>query len=105
MTFPGFERCVEFIRSDSQAVHEDGYFWLIDRAHRHVDELIKLAFEEEDDFVRVTWVELLGETRSCDAIPTLKRMLNDHNRTVRNYAAESLKKLSLSDNGGCGEVI
>lgn len=64
-TYPGFERCVEFLRSRNPAVMEDGFFWLLERAPGLVDELLALAEAEEDDYDRATSSTCSGGRRAA----------------------------------------
>lgn len=96
-TFPGFAACAEFIRSGNGAVHEDGFWWLLERAPAHVDELLAAAAAEADDFARVSFIELLGATRSREAVPLLRRMLSHPHRDTRVFSVYALEELGLPE--------
>ncbi len=94
-SFPGFDRCVEFIRSGNDAIHEDGYFWLVEHANDYVSELIKLAESESDDSIRVTWIELLGDTCSERCVETLIGFLSHQHGNTRVYSVLSLEAIGV----------
>ncbi|HEX8692252.1 MAG TPA: HEAT repeat domain-containing protein [Longimicrobium sp.] len=96
-TFPGFERCVEFLRSRDHAVMEDGFSWLLERAPELVEELLALAEAEEDDRDRVTFIDLLGGTKSRRVVPFLERMLRHPHAETRWFALLSLEELGFPE--------
>jgi HEAT repeat protein len=95
--YPGFERCVEFIRSQDSAVMEEGFAWLESHAAEHTVELITLVEGEADPYVRGMFVELLGATRDARAIAALAGELRHHDRQVREWAVFALEDLGLPE--------
>lgn len=99
LEFPGFAYCLDLIHQGAAtgdaAMHEDGYFWLIDRAPQYVAELLTALRAEEHPFVRVTLIELLGATQSTAVLDTLAAQLDDADRNVRMYAVLSLEELDF----------
>lgn len=91
--FPGFERCIGFVRSRNQAVMEDGFWWLLERAPRYTRELIALVPSEADPVVRGMLVELLGATRDEAALPVLEAELHHPDPRVREWAVHALAEL------------
>lgn len=96
-TYPGLERCVDVLRSRNPAVMEDGFFWLLERAAGFVDELLALAEAEEDDYDRVTFIDLLGGTKSRKVIPFLERMLRHPHAETRSFALLDLEELGFPE--------
>ncbi|MBT3200381.1 MAG: HEAT repeat domain-containing protein [Phycisphaerales bacterium] len=94
-SFPGFDRCVEFIRSGNDAIHEDGYFWLVEHATDYVSELIALAENENDDSMRVTWIELLGDTCSERCVEILIKFLSHQHGSTRVHSVLSLETIDV----------
>lgn len=101
--FPGFERCVEFIRSRDSAVMEDGFAWLEPRAAEFTAELIQLAAGEPDPYVRGMLVELLGATHDPRALPALAGELRHPNRRVREWAVLALESLGVPEAAALAE--
>lgn len=95
-SFPGFERCLGFIRSRDSAVMEDGFWWLAERASQYVPELIELTRTEPDPLIRGMLVELLGASRDERALPVLSAELDHPDRQVREWAVRALESLGLA---------
>jgi HEAT repeat protein len=95
--FPGFERCVEFIRSRNPAVMEDGFAWLEPVSGEHTERLIELVRTTDDPYVRGMFVELLGAAHDARAIPVLVAELEHPDPQVRDWAASALEDLGLAE--------
>jgi HEAT repeat protein len=95
--FPGFERCVEFIRSRDAAVMEDGFAWLEPVAGEHTERLIEQVRATDDPYVRGMFVELLGATHDARALPVLVAELAHPDARVRDWAADALEALGLPE--------
>ena len=76
---------------------EDSFFWLVEYAPRFVDELLAQAEQEQNDFHRVSFIELLGDTRSEKVIPFLERMLVHPHKETRLYSVLSLEELGFPE--------
>ena len=76
---------------------------LVDNAasvEKAVDSLIKVLNNEEDDDVRLSVVNAIGQIGSQTGIDALTNVLNDEDYGIRNSAEDALKNKAGSDKIG-----
>lgn len=90
MNSPGFDKCVEMIRSSDPSTYEDGYQWLQGCLNDYIDELAQLMLRETDPNMRSKFVELVGNSKNPRVIPLLEAELKSPHSEVRGWAYSSL---------------
>jgi hypothetical protein len=90
MSSPGFDECIEMIRSSDPLTYEDGYHWLQGYLIDYIDELIQLMLRETDPNMRSKFVELVGNSKNPRVIPVLEAELKSPHSEVRSWAYSSL---------------
>lgn len=88
--FPGFDACIEMLRSPDSLTYEEGYHWLKGRLDDHLDELVESMLGETDPGMRSRLVELAGESGNPKLIPLLESELRSPYAEVRSFAYSSL---------------
>jgi HEAT repeat protein len=101
--FPGFDQCIQMIRSDDAMTYEDGYHSLLGRAHEYTDKLIQLMQDEKSPDMRGKFIELLGDTNDPKIISLLALELENPERIVRQWAFWSLEQFDLVEAGSIVE--
>jgi HEAT repeat protein len=86
MNRPGFDECLQMIRSENHLIYSDGYEWIQDYLIEHVDDLLKLMLQEQNPDIRAKLVELLGDSENPKIIPFVEQELKHSEREVRWWA-------------------
>jgi hypothetical protein len=100
-SFPGFEKCVEMIRSRNALLFEEAFGWLVGwsdtkpRVIAYGTELVELMQAETDPRTRAIFIELLGFTESKSVLPILQAELLSPFPEVREWATLSLNQLGF----------
>ena len=95
--FPGFAKCVEMMHSKKPQTQEDGFGWLKQQASEFVSELVE-AFETESQHGVKCWLfELIGESRSLEAMPLFEKYLFGDDESLCSWAAYGLSNLNTRE--------
>ena len=95
--FPGFDKCLQMMRSHDGEMREDGFAWIGQHASQYVNELVA-AFEDEDNCgLRVGLIELIAEAKSSEAFKFLAKQLRSDDWIFRRYAIVGLKNLDTKE--------
>ncbi|RJL31964.1 HEAT repeat domain-containing protein [Bailinhaonella thermotolerans] len=93
-----FERAMWLMRRRDPQLREDGFHLLLPHAAEHVDELIaEFTAETEDHGLKYWLLELIGESRSPAALPTLIAQLHTEDESLRHWAARGLELLATPE--------
>lgn len=87
-----FIRGLAMMRKHDPQVQEDGFGLVKGVAAAHVAELSSAYAEESDHGLRCWLLELLGETRSPEALPVLVEALDSPDESIRHWGEVGLKK-------------
>lgn len=98
-TFPGFERCLEMMRSKDAMTQEDGFCFLAPHASEYLEELIAALRAEKDRGLRSWLLELIGEAKSVRTFPILVEYLYSSDNALRRWAKHGLQALSATSEG------
>ena len=91
--FPGFNKCMEMMRSQNPQIQEDGFHFLLPEAPQYVQELIE-AFQSEQGLGLRCWLlELIGAAKSERAFDFLAGQLRSESWQLRYWAIRGLKHL------------
>ena len=90
------------MRSRDGATAEEGFHDLLDHIDEHVGDLIaefhaELAKAEPDHAMTSWMLELIGESRSERALPTLVEQLYSLDETLSRWAVRGLEKLDTRE--------
>jgi hypothetical protein len=95
--FPGFDKCMEMMRSRNPQTQEDGFHFLLPKASEHIRDFIA-AFESEKAFGLRCWLlELIGAAKSNDAFGFLSGQLQSSEWQLRYWAIKGLKELDTKE--------
>jgi len=95
--FPGFKACMKMMRSRDPQVQEDGFHSLLPHASEFVEQLIAEFYAEEKHGLRCWLLELLGESKSPQALPVLQENLYSSDESLKSWAIYGLKKLDTKE--------
>lgn len=101
--FPGFDICIELMRSNDPDDSEQGYWWLESRVAQYTEQLIEVAQAEQDAFALGFFVELLGDTKDPAVVPVLVSKLPHENKRVREWAVWSLEQIGTEQSKAFAE--
>jgi hypothetical protein len=99
LAFPGFERCLEMMRSRNAMIQEDGFYYLAPHASEYLDRLIAVFLAEEDRGLRSWLLELIASAKSVRAFPILVEYLYSSDEALRRWAKSGLKALATTCEG------
>lgn len=92
-----FKECMKLMRASDAMTQEDGFHWLLPRAHEHVEELIREFENEKNIGLRCWLLELLGEAKSDLALPVFQECINDNDEMLRGWAISGLETLDTRE--------
>ena len=92
-----FTRGMAMMRKRDPQMQEDGFGLVKGVAASHVSELVDAYAIETDHGLRCWLLELLGETRSEDALPALAEALASPDDSIRSWGATGLEKLDTKE--------
>ncbi len=95
--FPGFNKCIQMMRSHDGENREDGFGWLAQHASQHVNELIEAFADNENLGLRSLLIELIGVAKSSEAFPFLATQLRAHDWRFRKWAIVGLKNMDAKE--------
>jgi hypothetical protein len=91
--FPGFDKCIEWIRSTDPMIYENGYHLLLLEVHNYGDKIVELIKEEKKPRIKARFVELLGLCKDSKYIPVFEELLRDSGHDTVAWALTSLESL------------
>jgi hypothetical protein len=98
MSSQRFVRALRSMRSRDPQLREDGFDFLREHADAYVDELIaEFEKEREDHGLRCWLLELVAETRSPCALPTLAAQLSSDDESLRFWAIRGMEMLDTKE--------
>jgi hypothetical protein len=98
MSSQRFARALRSMRSRDPQLREDGFDFLREHADAYVDELIaEFEREREDHGLRCWLLELVAETRSARALPTLAAQLSSDDESLRFWAIRGMEMLDTKE--------
>jgi len=95
--FPGFKKYMTMMRKRNAQIQENGFHWLLPRAHEYVHELMEEFANENDLGLRCWLLELISAAKSADALPLLSEQLRSGDWRLRNQAVSGLKSLNTKE--------
>lgn len=99
LAFPGFEQCLQMMRSKVATIQEDGFHFLAPRAEDYLDDLIAALRSEEDSYLKGWLLGIIGEAKSPRAFPVFLEYLHSSDDTLRSWAESGLEKLNTTSEG------
>ncbi|MFI9504228.1 HEAT repeat domain-containing protein [Nocardia sp. NPDC052566] len=91
-----FRDAMRLMRGSNPQQQEDGFHQLRQHAAEHLDDLIEQFEQEQDRRLRCWLLELIGGTKSPEALPILSAQLNNPDKSLRDWAVWGLAKLDTS---------
>jgi len=92
-----FARGLAMMRKHDPQVQEDGFGMVKQVAAEHVGDLIAAYRSESGRGLRCWLLELLGETRSPEALPVLAEALTSADDSIRDWAEVGLQKMDTKE--------
>ena len=92
--FPGFDACIDLIRSKDPMIFEDGYHLLLPRVKDFGDRIVKLIQSESDPKIKPRFVELLGECEDKQYLPIFEKLLESEIHDVVAWSLTSLERIN-----------
>lgn len=86
MELSDFEKYVTWLRSDDTSIYEDGFHSIKGHVDEVLNELIALASQEHDGFMKEKFVELIGDSQDAKAVEFLIAELDSKHKEVREWA-------------------
>ena len=96
-----FIRGLAMMRKHDPQVQEDGFGLVKGVAAAHVAELSSAYAKESEHGLRCWLLELLGETRSPEALPVLIEALDSPDESIRHWGVVGLKKATRRSPAVC----
>ena len=95
--FPGFDKCLQMMRSHDGEMREDGFWWIEQHASQCVSELVAAFGDEENAGLRSGLIELIAAAKSPNAFHFLATQLRSSDWVLRRYAIVGLKNLDTKE--------
>lgn len=92
-----FVRGLAMMRKHDPQVQEDGFGMVKQVATEHVADLIATYEAESDRDLRCWLLELIGEARSCEALPVLAEALASKDDSIRVWGEAGLEKMDTKE--------
>jgi hypothetical protein len=94
---PTFADCMTMMRSRDAQVQEDGFHFLRDQAHGHVDALVEAFRSESDPGLKRWLLELLTFARDAQLTQMFVAHLDDADEGLRHWAEVGLRTLDTKE--------
>jgi len=95
--FPGFDKCLQIMRSSNGDTSESGFGWIDDRAAEFVPQLIAAFWDDDNARIQGWLIELIGDATSPAAMPFLLERLHDDDELIRDWAILGLRQLNTKE--------